>query len=74
VVSDTNLPVGLIEPAIAVWRTLLKNTRSEKEKARLLNNLSNRLSDSGDNAGALKASSEAVEIRHRLAKANPARY
>ena len=39
-----------------------------------LNNLSNRLSDAGDGAGALAAIREAVEIRRQLAQDNPARF
>jgi hypothetical protein len=39
-----------------------------------LNNLSIRLSDAGDNAGALAAIREAVEIYRRLAQENAARY
>ncbi len=39
-----------------------------------LNNLSNRLSETGDRAGALAAIQEAVEIYRRLAEANPARF
>jgi hypothetical protein len=39
-----------------------------------LKNLSNRLSDSGDRAGALRAIQEAVEIRRRLAAAQPAAF
>ena len=34
----------------------------------------NRLSETGDDAGALQAAREAVEIRRRLAKANPAAH
>jgi hypothetical protein len=39
-----------------------------------LNNLSNRLSDAGDGAGALVAIREAAEIRRLLAQANPSRF
>jgi len=41
---------------------------------RALTNLSNRLSDAGDTAGALAAIREAVEIRRRLAQENAARF
>jgi len=72
--NQTPLPVGLIEAAVAVWRTLLTVAPTNVERARLLNNLSADLSESGDGPGALKAIQEAVEIRRRLAEANPARY
>ncbi len=71
---EQTLPVGLTEAAIAVWRTLLTLEPTNEERARLLNNLSTHLSESGDPPGALQASQEAVEIRRRLAKANPTRY
>ena len=41
------------------------------ERAGLLNDLSNRLSATGDRAGALQAIQEAVTIRRELAKASP---
>jgi hypothetical protein len=41
------------------------------ERARLLNNLSVRLGDTGDRAGALKASQEAMEVCRELAKGSP---
>jgi hypothetical protein len=72
--EQTPLPVGLIEAAVAVWRTLLTVEPTNEKRARLLNNLSNGLSESGDRPGALQAIQEAVEIRRRLAEANPARY
>ena len=48
--------------------------RYEPDLAASLNNLSNRMSDTGDAAGALEAVREAVEIRRRLAAASPTRY
>src|SRR5712691_1352477 len=48
--------------------------RFEPDLAMSLNNLSLRLSDAGDGAGALAAIREAAEIYRRLAQANPARF
>ena len=45
-----------------------------KDDATSLNNLSIRLSDSGDRAGALRAIEAAVEIYGRLAQAQPAAF
>jgi len=73
-VSEAHLPVGWTDAAIAVWRTLLDFAETEEERAKTLNNLSNGLSDAGDNPGALDAIREAVEIRRRLAHAQPARF
>jgi tetratricopeptide (TPR) repeat protein len=46
----------------------------EDHRASVLNNLSVHLSDDGDGAGALAAIREAVDIRRRLAQADPARF
>jgi hypothetical protein len=46
----------------------------EPDLATSLNNLSLRLSDSGDRGGALRAIQEAVELSRRLAKAQPAAF
>src|SRR5450755_4282734 len=46
----------------------------EPDLASSLNNLSGRLGDSGDRAGALRAIEEAVEIYRRLAQAQPAAF
>lgn len=72
--SDTNLPSGLAVCAVATWRTLAEHAASEEERASWLNNLSVDLSASGEEAGALEAVRQAVEIRRRLAAANPARF
>ncbi len=72
--TQTPLPVGLTEAAVAVWSTLLTVAPINEERARLLHNLSNHLSKSGDGPGALKAIQEAGEIYRRLAESNPARY
>jgi tetratricopeptide (TPR) repeat protein len=71
---EAQLPLGLVDTAIVVGRTLLDTAANDEERASLLNNLSNHLAGSGDNTGALKASREAVDIRRRLAASNPARY
>ncbi|MBW2644877.1 MAG: tetratricopeptide repeat protein [Deltaproteobacteria bacterium] len=72
--SDVHLPLGWIDPAVAVWQTLLDEAGDDERKAYLLNNLSNHLRDAGDNTGALKAIREAVEVYRRLSKTNPVRY
>ncbi|MGA9363500.1 MAG: tetratricopeptide repeat-containing protein [Bacteroidota bacterium] len=69
-----NLPLGLHPAAVVACRELLQLASDNEEKGRLLNNLSIRLSDVGDRRGALDAIKEAVEIRRRLAVANPAAF
>ena len=69
-VSTTELPIGLLDVAIATWQTLLPATEKQSEKARILNNLSVHLSGVGDRNGAIAASLKAVEIRERLAATN----
>jgi len=71
---EAGLPLGWLRTAIAVYRTLLNHAEDDENRARFLNNLSNDLSATGDTAGALVAIQEAVRIRRRLAKANPARF
>jgi tetratricopeptide (TPR) repeat protein len=73
-VSEVNLPLGWLKTAIAIWKTLLDHAGDDEERARFLNNLSTHLSATGDTAGALAAIQEAVELYHRLGKANPARF
>ena len=46
----------------------------EPALASSINNLANRLSETGDRAGALAAAREAVDIRRRLAQAAPASF
>ncbi len=72
--EDTRLPSGLADCAVATWRTLAGQAGSEEERAGWLNNLSVDLSASGDEAEALDAVKESVEIRRRLAAANAARF
>jgi len=72
--SKGNLALGWLKTAIAVWRTLLHHITEDAERARILNNLSVVLSDSGDTVGALATIQEAVEIDRRLAKANSASF
>ncbi len=72
--SGSNLPLGWVETAISVWQVLLKNETNEVVRARLFNNLSNSLSDSGNIPDALKAIQEAVDIYRRLAQWNPDRF
>ena len=70
--------VSLREAAVWTGRQLLaflatqEDTQENRiERARLLNNLGNRLSKLGRREEALKATQEAVEIRRRLAKDRP---
>jgi len=72
--TEIQLPMGWVDAAVALWRTLLEVAKADYDRADLLNKLSVDLSDSGDNTGALEAIKEAVDIRRRLAEANPARY
>jgi hypothetical protein len=46
----------------------------DEQRAGALNNLANRLSETGDRAGALASAQEAVTIYRRLAQVNPAAY
>ncbi len=69
-----NLPLGLHTAAVVTYRVLLDLASDSEEKGGLLNNLSVRLGDVGDRRGALDAIKEAVEIRRRLAAANPAAF
>jgi hypothetical protein len=71
---EAQLPLGLVDTAIVVGRTLLDTAADDDERARLLNNLSTDLTASGDSTAALEASRESVDIRRRLAASNPARY
>ena len=64
-------PIGLLDVAIVTWQTLLPATKKESEKARILNNLSVGLFSVGDRNGAIATILKAVEIRERLADANP---
>jgi tetratricopeptide (TPR) repeat protein len=68
------LPLGMVDTAIVVGRTLLEAASDDDERARLLNNLSGRLAVSGDDTGALDASRAAVDMRRRLAVSEPTRY
>ncbi len=61
--------------SVAIGRALLEGVQpASEERALILNNLSVHLSDAGDNAGALAAIREVVEIRRRLAQENAARF
>ena len=71
---ENQLPFGLAGFAADIAGALSATAADEAEQARHLNNLSNRLRDAGDGAGALAAIREAVEIRRRLAQNNPARF
>ncbi|MBW2742005.1 MAG: tetratricopeptide repeat protein [Deltaproteobacteria bacterium] len=65
------LPIGLLDVAIATWQALLPATEKQSEKARILNNLSGHLSSAGDKNAAIAACLRAVEIYERLAGTNP---
>ena len=73
-IRDASLTQGLVPLATAVWGGQLTDAKSDEERADLLNNLSVHLGATGDVAGALAASTEAMEIQRRLAAANPARF
>ncbi len=78
-ISADPLPFALWRLSIRIYETLLEQSDSQgppadQERSRLLNNLSNRLSVSGDRPGALRAIEEAVEIYRRLAQAQPAAF
>ena len=73
-IRDASLAPGLVPLATVVWRGLLDKAKLDEEKADLLNVLSAHLGETGDIAGALAASTEAVEVCRRLAAANPARF
>jgi tetratricopeptide (TPR) repeat protein len=78
-VLPSPLPLALWRLAIRIYKTLveqalLQGPAADEDRARLLNNLSGQLSDSGDRAGALRAIEEAVEIYRRLAQAQPAAF
>ncbi len=67
-------PLPWRKAAVIVWDTQLDSAMAPEEKARILNNKSVALGDIGDNAGALEAIREAMELYRRLSEANPARY
>jgi len=71
---ERHLPFGLARLAADIIHALLTTSTDEANRANYLTNLSVRLSDAGDAAGALAAIREAVQIRHRLAQDNPARF
>ncbi|MFP3942051.1 MAG: tetratricopeptide repeat protein [Thermoanaerobaculia bacterium] len=71
---EAALPAGLVPAAPVVWEALLDPDGSEEERAEILNNRSVHLAAAGRAEEALRAIEEAVEIRRRLAAANPARY
>ncbi len=73
-IRDASLTPGLVPLATMVWRGLLDKAKLDEEKADLLNVLSAHLGATGDIAGALAASTEAVEVCRRLAADNPARF
>ena len=64
----------LLPLALGVGQALAEVTEVPVEQARLLNNLSNRLADSGDRAGGLAAIQRSVAIREQLSADNVAAY
>jgi hypothetical protein len=73
--TAASLPFRLAALAAKIGRTLLaRPDLDETERASLLNNLSIGLSETGQFADALVTIREAVDIRRRLATANPARF
>ncbi|MDP6263575.1 MAG: tetratricopeptide repeat protein [Rhodospirillales bacterium] len=73
-IRDASLTQGLVPLATVVWGGQLTDAKSDEERADLLNNLSVHLGETGDVAGALAASTMAVQVFRRLAAANPARF
>ena len=75
-ILDTDSGTFRLAPLGAtIGRLLLQLPKlQDNEQATILNSLSNRLGESGDSVAALTTISEAVEIRRRLAHANPARF
>ena len=73
-INVDHMSLGWLEAAIAVGNTLLKVTMDEHERARLLSNLSNRLSDTGQAPAALESIREAVDIHRQLAQRLPDRF
>jgi len=73
-VSEQSVPRGLLPLAIAISFRLLDGAASDSERSLVLTNLSNHLYEAGENAQALDAIREAVDIHRRLAKENPARF
>ena len=67
-------PLGWSDAGVVLLQTLLEGITEGEKRAALLNNLSVHFSDKGDNAAALEASLEAVEVYRRLASANPSRF
>ncbi len=66
---------GTLPMSVVISRELLRQEGlDDAERAGLLNNLCNRLSDAREELGALEAIDGAVAIYRRLAAANPARF
>ena len=72
-VQGSIFPAGLIAVSAAAYQTLADHENDPAKKYRLLGNLSVRLSDLGDNTGALTASEETVKLLEDLAANNPNR-
>ncbi len=72
--EEVSLPLGLLETAVCVWRTLLSQAKNDEEKAYLFTFLSIHESGLGQTETALEAIQEAVEHYRKLAEANPARF
>jgi tetratricopeptide (TPR) repeat protein len=78
--AEKHLPVSLRDAAATATERVLREHRAahpepgeaaRAERARLLNNLSNRLADLGRREDALEAIEQAVDIRRKLADARP---
>jgi tetratricopeptide (TPR) repeat protein len=70
---DDMLPAGLSALGAAAYRTLADHENDPAKKYAWLGNLSVRLSDLGDNPGALTASEETVRLLEDLASNDPRR-
>ncbi len=73
-ITEPPIPRACIAAAIEVDNTYLHEATEDEDRARLLNNLSNHLSEDGQHAEALAAVAEAVDLSRELARGNPARF
>lgn len=74
IVYMKNLTQPLLPLAIAVSKQMIDTCEDKEEQALLLNNLSNRLAESGQREQGLAAIRRSVEVREQLAEQNVAAY
>ena len=74
-IFEHETPIGVARLAVAIGRCLLEASEiSEFDRASILNNLSQRLTDTGELVEALKCSEGATEILWNLAEKDPVQY